>query len=94
MRTPQVKPLLMAVYFGADHVVWASQAGLLADKETTRRAQKASFYGWLGGSVCTVASELFELSGALWMGLGLGGVEGCVEPSELGSEASRPCSQL
>lgn len=29
----------MAIYFGADHVVWAQQAGLLQDKVLTARAQ-------------------------------------------------------
>lgn len=27
----------MAIYFAADHVVWASQAGLYTDKEGTER---------------------------------------------------------
>ena len=54
----------MAVYFGADHVVWAQQAGLLNNKQLTTRAQKASLYGWFGGSLCTVMGELYELYGA------------------------------
>lgn len=33
----QLKSLLMAIYFAADHVVWASQAGLYTDKEGTER---------------------------------------------------------
>ena len=57
----KLKPILMAVYFGADHVVWAQQAGLLANKSLTARAQKTSLYGWLGGSLCTIVGELYEI---------------------------------
>jgi len=58
----KLKSLLMAIYFAADHVVWASQAGLYTDKEGTERAQKTSLWGWALGSVCTVVSECYELS--------------------------------
>jgi len=30
----------MAIYFGADHFVWAYQIGLLNDKQTGERLQK------------------------------------------------------
>jgi Peroxisomal biogenesis factor 11 (PEX11) len=49
----QLKALLNALYFGADHVVWASQAGLTTNKALVDRAQKvgARFgtdgFGWL-----------------------------------------------
>ena len=33
----QLKQVLMAVYFGADHVVWASQAGLYTNKQAIER---------------------------------------------------------
>jgi Peroxisomal biogenesis factor 11 (PEX11) len=56
----KIKPILMSVYFGGDHVVWASQAGLLTNKDITQRAQKASLYGWFGGSLCTIVTEIYE----------------------------------
>jgi hypothetical protein len=58
----------MAIYFGADHIVWAQQAGLINNKQLTDRAQKASLYGWFGGSLCTLASELYELAGGCYLG--------------------------
>ncbi|KAI3436582.1 hypothetical protein D9Q98_005998 [Chlorella vulgaris] len=58
----KLKPLLMSIYFGADHVVWAQQAGLLNNKSLTDRAQKTSLYGWFGGSLCTIILELYELA--------------------------------
>lgn len=61
----KLKPILMAIYFGADHVVWAQQAGLLQNKEFTARAQKWSLRGWLGGSLCTIIQELEALRGLL-----------------------------
>ena len=57
----QLKSALNAVYFAADHVVWASQAGLITDKAKVDRAQKISLYSWLGASCCTIASELTEI---------------------------------
>ncbi|KAG7669317.1 hypothetical protein Ndes2437B_g05463 [Nannochloris sp. 'desiccata'] len=56
----KIKPILMSIYFGGDHVVWASQAGLLANKDITSRAQKTSLYGWFGGSLCTIVTEIYE----------------------------------
>lgn len=47
----------MAIYFAADHVVWAYQIGLISDKTTGERAQKTSLWGWALGSVCTAALE-------------------------------------
>lgn len=58
----KLKPLLMSIYFGADHVVWAQQAGLMSNKSLTDRAQKTSLYGWFGGSLCTIVLELYELA--------------------------------
>ncbi len=60
----KLKPALMALYFAGDHVVWAQQAGLL-DKSragAVARAQRASLYGWFGGSLCTIAAEAAELA--------------------------------
>ncbi|KAL4440647.1 hypothetical protein ABPG77_000356 [Micractinium sp. CCAP 211/92] len=58
----KLKPLLMSLYFGADHIVWVQQAGLMDNKGLTNRAQKASLYGWFGGSLCTIVLELYELA--------------------------------
>jgi len=33
----QLKNVLMAAYFAADHVVWAGQAGILTDKDVLAR---------------------------------------------------------
>lgn len=33
----QLKGVLMAIYFGADHVVWAGQAGLISNKTILER---------------------------------------------------------
>jgi len=57
----KLKNVLMAAYFGADHVVWAGQAGVLTDKDVLARFQKISLYSWAGGSVCTAANEAYEL---------------------------------
>lgn len=54
---PQVKDVLMALYFAADHVVWAHQIGLLQDKRTGERAQKVSLWSWALGSVATMILE-------------------------------------
>jgi hypothetical protein len=41
------------------------QAGLMNNKGLTDRAQKASLYGWFGGSLSTILLELYELAGGL-----------------------------
>eukprot|EP00775_Hariotina_reticulata_P008774 gene8774-8953_t len=53
----QLKDLLMATYFSADHVVWAFQIGLITDKKVGERSQKVSLYSWALGSVCTMILE-------------------------------------
>jgi hypothetical protein len=58
----KIKPILMAVYFGGDHVVWAQNAGLTTNKALVARFQKASLYGWFGGSLCTLVAEIYEIS--------------------------------
>lgn len=55
--TPQLKDVLMALYFAADHVVWAHQIGLLTNKKAGERAQKVSLYSWALGSVATMVLE-------------------------------------
>jgi hypothetical protein len=47
----------MALYFAADHVVWAHQIGLLTDKRSGERAQKLSLWSWALGSVTTMILE-------------------------------------
>ena len=58
---PQAKALLNAVYFGGDHVVWASQAGIYTNKEVIDRAQKISLWAWFGASSCTIVNEVVAL---------------------------------
>ncbi|KAG2435495.1 hypothetical protein HYH02_011790 [Chlamydomonas schloesseri] len=58
----KVKAVLMAVYFGADHVVWAHQIGLISDKKVGERYQKLSLWSWALGSVCTVATESYQIA--------------------------------
>lgn len=36
-RCLQLKALLMAIYFAADHVVWAHQIGIITDKKVGER---------------------------------------------------------
>jgi hypothetical protein len=45
------------------HTPHSAQAGILNNKGLTNRAQKASLYGWFGGSLCTIVLELYELAG-------------------------------
>merc|ERR1712224_839906 len=54
--------LLMALYFGGDHLVWAKSAGVIEDAETATLAKKVSMWSWFGGSVCKALVEMFELS--------------------------------
>ncbi|GFR43503.1 hypothetical protein Agub_g4592, partial [Astrephomene gubernaculifera] len=58
----KVKTVLMAVYFGADHVVWAHQIGLISDKKIGERYQKLSLWTWALGSVCSVAAESWQIA--------------------------------
>jgi hypothetical protein len=43
----QLKGLLMAIYFGADHVVWAGQAGLISDKQILERYYSCPKHGMM-----------------------------------------------
>lgn len=58
----KLKSVLMAIYFAADHVVWANQAGIYTNKAAVDRWQKASLWSWFGGSGCTIIGEVAELS--------------------------------
>lgn len=62
----KLKSVLMSIYFGADHFVWAHQIGILTDnskdKKGTERWQKLSLWSWALGSVCTVAAEVFQIA--------------------------------
>mmetsp|Transcript_7954 Transcript_7954/g.21223 ORF Transcript_7954/g.21223 Transcript_7954/m.21223 type:complete len:235 (+) Transcript_7954:101-805(+) len=58
----RAKSIAMAVYFGADHFVWAYQIGLLNDKQTGERFQKVSVSAWALGSVCTIISESWQIA--------------------------------
>ena len=55
----------MAVYMGADHLVWASSAGVIANKDLAKTAQKLSLWGWFAASVATVATLSGDLTAAL-----------------------------
>jgi hypothetical protein len=77
----QVKDLLMALYFAADHVVWAHQIGLLQDKRTGERAQKVSLWSWALGSVTTMileANTILAVSGKGTVDVGRKGFCMCV----------------
>jgi hypothetical protein len=52
----------MAIYFGADHFVWAFQIGLISDKQAGERWQKTSLWSWALGSLCTVAAETYQIA--------------------------------
>jgi hypothetical protein len=54
----------MAVYFAADHVVWAYQIGLVSDKAVGERFQKLSLWGWALGSACTIVLEAVAIAEA------------------------------
>mmetsp|Transcript_14982 Transcript_14982/g.32478 ORF Transcript_14982/g.32478 Transcript_14982/m.32478 type:complete len:241 (+) Transcript_14982:194-916(+) len=58
----KLKAILMAIYFGADHLVWAHQIGLANNKTSQERWQKLSLYSWALGSVCTVVSEVWSIT--------------------------------
>lgn len=55
----------MAVYMGADHLVWAGQAGVLQDKELAGNMQKVSLWAWFAASAAGLATQINQLTGAL-----------------------------
>lgn len=56
----QAKAVLMAMYFAADHCVWAHQIGLTSNKQLADKFQKLSLYSWALGSVCTILVESWQ----------------------------------
>uniref|UniRef100_A0A7R9VW38 Peroxisomal membrane protein 11C n=1 Tax=Chlamydomonas euryale TaxID=1486919 RepID=A0A7R9VW38_9CHLO len=58
----KLKSALMAIYFGADHFVWAYQIGLISDKTTGERMQKLSLWAWALGSVATIGVEAYNIA--------------------------------
>lgn len=58
----KLKSVLLAMYFAADHVVWAGQIGLTDNKKLTERFQKISLWSWALGSICTIAGEAWSIS--------------------------------
>jgi TorA maturation chaperone TorD len=58
----QLKALLMAAYFAADHMVWAHQIGIATDKLWAERWQKLSLWSWALGSVCSAVVESYLIT--------------------------------
>lgn len=57
----KLKCLLMAGYFGGDHIIWSGQAGLVTNPTVLQNCQRFSTYCWFGGSLCTIMGEVYEL---------------------------------
>ena len=62
-----LRALGMCAYFGFDHVVWATQAGVVADESETlgEYAQKVSYWGWFVGSASGLFLHTAELNALL-----------------------------
>ena len=62
-----LRALGMCAYFGFDHVVWATQAGVVADESKTlgEYAQKVSYWGWFVGSASGLFLNTAELNALL-----------------------------
>lgn len=58
----KLKDVLMAIYFAADHFVWAYQIGLISSKPAGERFQKISLWSWALGSVTTMVGEVGAIS--------------------------------
>ena len=64
----QVKAVGMALYVGADHVVWATSAGVLSGGDAKARGarfQKVSLWAWFVASVASAAAQTGDLTRAL-----------------------------
>jgi uncharacterized membrane protein len=64
----QVKAVGMALYVGADHVVWAASAGIFSDENAKARGdffQKLSLWSWFAASVASVLTQTSDLTKAL-----------------------------
>ena len=58
----------MALYVGADHVVWATSAGVLSGGDAKKRGerfQKLSLWAWFVASVASAAAQTGDLTRAL-----------------------------
>ena len=67
-RVAQVKAVGMALYVGADHVVWATSAGVLSGERAKARGdffQKVSPWSWFAASVASAAAQTGDLTRAL-----------------------------
>lgn len=62
------------------------------NKGLTDRAQKASLYGWFGGSLSTIVLELYELAGALFVHWDLHGMAASCWAGAVCSRAIMPCT--
>eukprot|EP00890_Picochlorum_soloecismus_P000660 jgi/Picsp_1/1595/NSC_05073-R1_peroxisomal biogenesis factor 11 family protein len=85
----KLKNVLMAVYFGGDNIVWLKQAGLISNKKVAERAQKASLYGWFGGSLCGIVSEIYEIQSMMERKAGETAEEYAARQAEMHSELNR-----
>ena len=64
----QVKAVGMALYVGADHVVWAASAGIFTAENAKARGdffQKLSLWSWFAASVASVLTQTSDLTKAL-----------------------------
>lgn len=64
----QVKAVGMALYVGADHVVWATSAGVLSGGDARARGerfQKVSLWAWFVASLASAAAQTGDLTRAL-----------------------------
>ena len=56
------KALGMCAYFGFDHIVWLTQAGVQKNAKVGDVAQKLSYLGWLAGSAAALFLDTNELN--------------------------------
>jgi|TARA_B110000977_G_scaffold191815_1_gene264497 hypothetical protein len=58
----------MAVYMGADHLVWATSCGVISDtakKDRQNFYQKLSLWSWFAASCATIVQQTGDLTQAL-----------------------------
>ena len=88
-----LRALGMCAYFGFDHAVWATSAGVVADesKAMGEYAQKASYWGWFIGSASGLFIDTAELNALLdaMREKGFARMEGADEEDEDASEVER-----
>jgi len=56
------KALGMCAYFGFDHIVWLTQAGVQKNAKLGEVAQKLSYWGWFAGSAAALFLDTNELN--------------------------------